>query len=279
MGCSWNCFNEPDFSSWRNLVYLGDFYAAGQLLHSVFHLKTVRVLNLLISQDLGAFLNFLRKFFTKFIKQMKDLNVALQLCQAMVMYWAYLVSGFTEPLLLDDVLGTHHHVLPLWHPVHQSGRHRHRVLQGRHLGSPVQTERKQNYQCFAMVIPCVIKILCHQHFWLYIPPASQMDSLDPKMTTKVFRSKHFRCSRNTKHLFYFTQPCLVLLSELCMDFPSFENEIKSASAPFHLKTIKIFLQDRCQWPCQENVLTNARWCCWKTEIAQKSFTFEKHANV
>ena len=55
------------------------------------------------------------------------------------MYWAYLVSGFTEPLLFDDVLGTHHHVLPLWHPVHQSGRHRHRVLQRRHLGSPVQT--------------------------------------------------------------------------------------------------------------------------------------------
>ena len=142
-GVGRNCFNEPDFSSWRNLVYLEKFYAAGQLLDSVFHLKTVRVLsNLLISQDLGAFLNFLRKFFTKFIKQMKDLNVALQLCQAMVIYWAYLVSGFTEPLLFDDVLGTHHHVLSLWHPVHQSGRHRHRVLQGRHLGPPVQTEWK-----------------------------------------------------------------------------------------------------------------------------------------
>ena len=151
-----SCFNEPDFSSWRNLVYLGNFYAAGQLLDSVFHLKTVRVLsNLLISQDLGAFLNFLRKFFTKFIKQMKDLNVALQLCQAMVIYWAYLVSGFTEPLLFDDVLGTHHHVLSLRHPVHQSGRHRHRVLQGRHLGPPVQTERKK------LSMLCNGHSLCH----------------------------------------------------------------------------------------------------------------------
>ena len=48
-----------------------------------------------------------------FIKQMKDLNEAVQLFQAMVMYGAYLVSGFTEPLLFDDVLGTHHHVLSL----------------------------------------------------------------------------------------------------------------------------------------------------------------------
>ena len=69
------------------------------------------------------------------------------------------------------------------------------------------SNRKKNHQCFAMVIPCVIKILYHQDFWLCIPLASQMDSLDPKMTTKVFRSKHFRCNRNTKHLFYFTQPC------------------------------------------------------------------------
>ena len=77
------------------------------------------------------------------------------MCQAMLMYWAYLVSGFTEPLLFDDVLGTHHHVLSLRHPVHQSGRHRHRVLQGRHLGPPVQTERKK------LSMLCNGHSLCH----------------------------------------------------------------------------------------------------------------------